>query len=216
MLPRLRLRQPSATWAFFGSRYGVEGLYLLDEPESALSPRRQMELRDIIGRAASHGQAQFIVATHSPILLSLPGDRILSFRRRFCAAGRLRGHGPYPLLPRFLRLARPQAAGRTCWVSRPIRLATPEVAPVAPQNSSPGPPHAPAGLRSSMDRARHWVPRRSHHHRNLCGGILQSVVQYIAASGPSDGFPLASSVWPFLVPMSHSSPRFVSILLSPQ
>ena len=65
--------------AFFGSRYGVEGLYLLDEPESALSPRRQMELRDIIGRAASHGQAQFIVATHSPILLSLPGARILSF-----------------------------------------------------------------------------------------------------------------------------------------
>ena len=42
-------------------------------------PRRQMELRDIIGRAASHGQAQFIVATHSPILLSLPGALILSF-----------------------------------------------------------------------------------------------------------------------------------------
>jgi len=65
--------------AFFASRYGVEGLYLLDEPESALSPRRQLELRDLVGRAASQGDAQFIVATHSPILLSLPGARILSF-----------------------------------------------------------------------------------------------------------------------------------------
>lgn len=65
--------------AFFGSRYGVEGLYLLDEPESALSPRRQLELRDLISQAASRGHAQFIMATHSPILLSLPGARILSF-----------------------------------------------------------------------------------------------------------------------------------------
>jgi predicted ATPase len=51
--------------AFFASRYGVEGLYLLDEPESALSPLRQLELRDLIGRAASRGHAQFIMATHS-------------------------------------------------------------------------------------------------------------------------------------------------------
>jgi predicted ATPase len=65
--------------AFFGSRYGVEGLYLLDEPESALSPRRQLELRDLISQAASRGHAQFIMATHSPILLSLTGARILSF-----------------------------------------------------------------------------------------------------------------------------------------
>ena len=65
--------------AFFGSRYGVEGLYLLDEPESALSPRRQLELRELFSQAASRGHAQFIVATHSPILLSLPGARILSF-----------------------------------------------------------------------------------------------------------------------------------------
>ena len=34
----------------------MEGLYLLDEPESALSPRRQLELRDLIGRAASRGE----------------------------------------------------------------------------------------------------------------------------------------------------------------
>ena len=65
--------------SFFASRFGVEGLYLLDEPESALSPRRQLELVELIHRASSTGNAQFIVATHSPIVLSLPGARILSF-----------------------------------------------------------------------------------------------------------------------------------------
>jgi predicted ATPase len=65
--------------AFFESRFRVPGLYLLDEPESALSPRRQMELLRILAEASGRGHAQFIVATHSPILLSLPGARILSF-----------------------------------------------------------------------------------------------------------------------------------------
>jgi predicted ATPase len=65
--------------AFFASRFGIRGLYLLDEPESALSPRRQIELLEILDQASRQGQTQFIVATHSPILLSLPGARILSF-----------------------------------------------------------------------------------------------------------------------------------------
>ena len=65
--------------AFFESRFRVPGLYLLDEPESALSPRRQLELRRSLADASARGDAQFIVATHSPILLSLPGSRILSF-----------------------------------------------------------------------------------------------------------------------------------------
>ena len=65
--------------AFFANRFAIPGLYLLDEPESALSPRRQIELRGILGNASGHGRAQFIVATHSPILLSLPEARILSF-----------------------------------------------------------------------------------------------------------------------------------------
>ena len=65
--------------AFFASRFAIPGLYLLDEPESALSPRRQIELLEIIEKASRQAQAQFIVATHSPILLSLAGARILSF-----------------------------------------------------------------------------------------------------------------------------------------
>jgi predicted ATPase len=65
--------------AFFESRLRIPGLYLLDEPESALSPRRQLELLRILGAAADRGDAQFVVATHSPILMSLPGSLILSF-----------------------------------------------------------------------------------------------------------------------------------------
>lgn len=64
---------------FFTNRFRLPGLYLLDEPESALSPRRQLELLQILSDAAHRGDAQFIVATHSPILMSLAGSRILSF-----------------------------------------------------------------------------------------------------------------------------------------
>ena len=54
------------------------GLYLLDEPEAALSPQRQMTLLIEIHRCAAKG-AQFIIVTHSPILLGLPEAEILSF-----------------------------------------------------------------------------------------------------------------------------------------
>jgi predicted ATPase len=54
------------------------GLYLLDEPEAALSPQRQLTLLVEIDRCVRKG-AQFIIATHSPILLGLPGAEILSF-----------------------------------------------------------------------------------------------------------------------------------------
>lgn len=54
------------------------GLYLLDEPEAALSPQRQLTLLAEIHRCAKAG-SQFLIATHSPILLGLPGAQILSF-----------------------------------------------------------------------------------------------------------------------------------------
>ena len=54
------------------------GFYLLDEPEAALSPQRQLTLLMEIDRCAKGG-AQFIIATHSPILLGLPGAQILTF-----------------------------------------------------------------------------------------------------------------------------------------
>lgn len=54
------------------------GLYLLDEPEAALSPQRQLTLLIEISRLAKEG-AQFIIASHSPILLGIPDAQILSF-----------------------------------------------------------------------------------------------------------------------------------------
>lgn len=54
------------------------GIYLLDEPEAALSPQRQLSLLKIICDAVKEG-AQFIIATHSPILSAIPGAEILSF-----------------------------------------------------------------------------------------------------------------------------------------
>ena len=54
------------------------GLYLLDEPEAALSPQRQLALLALIHDLAARG-AQFIIASHSPILLGLPEAEILTF-----------------------------------------------------------------------------------------------------------------------------------------
>ena len=65
----------------FRSRVSPASLYLLDEPESPLSPQRQLSFLALLADAARAG-AQFIIATHSPILLALPGARIYSFDER--------------------------------------------------------------------------------------------------------------------------------------
>lgn len=55
------------------------GLFLLDEPESALSPQRQLSLLVRMSEMVDAGGAQFIIATHSPILMTFPGASIVSF-----------------------------------------------------------------------------------------------------------------------------------------
>ena len=65
--------------SYFASRYAIRGLYLLDEPETALSPASQVKLIRIVTEAAARGDAQFIIASHSPILLACPGAVIYSF-----------------------------------------------------------------------------------------------------------------------------------------
>jgi len=65
--------------SLFRARYKIKGLYLLDEPETALSPKSQLELLKLIRDMGQAGHAQFIIATHSPILLACPGADILSF-----------------------------------------------------------------------------------------------------------------------------------------
>ena len=65
--------------SFFQSRLKIKGLYLLDEPETALSPKTQLSLLRLLHEISQTGVAQFIIATHSPILLACPDARILSF-----------------------------------------------------------------------------------------------------------------------------------------
>jgi predicted ATPase len=62
----------------FQSRFVPGGLYLLDEPEAPLSPQSQLGLIAMISEMVAQ-DAQFIIATHSPILMAYPGATIVSF-----------------------------------------------------------------------------------------------------------------------------------------
>lgn len=66
-------------FTLFRSRFAPGGLYLLDEPEAPLSPMRQLTLLAMIKQMVEEHEAQFIIATHSPILMAYPGASILSF-----------------------------------------------------------------------------------------------------------------------------------------
>ncbi len=60
------------------NRFGGNGLYILDEPEAALSPKRLLTLMAEIKRLVGEN-SQFIIATHSPILMAFPNAQILEF-----------------------------------------------------------------------------------------------------------------------------------------
>jgi len=62
----------------FAQRLAPDGLFLLDEPEAALSPQSQLGFLAMIRDALAAG-AQFVIATHSPILMAIPGAEIFSF-----------------------------------------------------------------------------------------------------------------------------------------
>jgi predicted ATPase len=57
------------------NRFGSEGLYILDEPEAALSPTRQLALLSRIHQLVEEN-SQFIIATHSPIIMAYPNAKI--------------------------------------------------------------------------------------------------------------------------------------------
>ena len=65
--------------SYFSGRFHTKGLFLLDEPESALSPTSQIKFLELLQQLDGDGQAQFIITTHSPILLAHPGAQIFSF-----------------------------------------------------------------------------------------------------------------------------------------
>lgn len=64
---------------FRGYGFQLDGLYLMDEPEAALAPETQLEFVKLLLESSRRGNKQYIIATHSPILLGCPGARILSF-----------------------------------------------------------------------------------------------------------------------------------------
>lgn len=65
-----------SAFMYFVKKIEEDGLYLLDEPENSLSPERQLELLDYIKDSARFFNCQFIIATHSPFLLSMAGAKI--------------------------------------------------------------------------------------------------------------------------------------------
>lgn len=73
------LNQQSHGEAFlslFVNRFGGKSLYILDEPEAALSPQRQFAFLSVMQDLVQADRAQFIIATHSPILMAYPGAKI--------------------------------------------------------------------------------------------------------------------------------------------
>jgi predicted ATPase len=62
--------------AVMGNRFGGDGLYILDEPEAALSPTRQLALLRLMYQLVERKHSQFIIATHSPIIMAYPDATI--------------------------------------------------------------------------------------------------------------------------------------------
>lgn len=83
------------------NRFGGRGLYLLDEPEAALSPSRQMSLLAAIHQLVRR-DSQFVIATHSPILLAYPGALIYELSEAGIRRTEYRRTEHYQLTRRFL------------------------------------------------------------------------------------------------------------------
>ena len=69
---------------FFNERMNGQGIYILDEPESALSPTRQIEFLKQLRRMEASTHCQVIMATHSPILMAYPGATLLRLNKYGC------------------------------------------------------------------------------------------------------------------------------------
>ena len=87
--------------ALVQNRFGGKGLYLLDEPEAALSPSRLLTLMGEMDQLVK-ADSQFIVATHSPILMAFPGARIYELSEAGLRAVEYQETEHYQLTKRFL------------------------------------------------------------------------------------------------------------------
>lgn len=82
-------------------RFGGQGLYLLDEPEAALSPARLLTLMVMLDQLVKK-DSQFVIATHSPILMAFPGARIYQLGEAGVTMAEYRETEHYQLTRRFL------------------------------------------------------------------------------------------------------------------
>jgi predicted ATPase len=86
---------------FFEERCQREGLFIFDEPESALSPSRQIELLKILHRMNEAQRCQVIMATHSPLLMAYPGAQLLGLGKDGLQPTTLEATEHYRLLAEF-------------------------------------------------------------------------------------------------------------------
>jgi predicted ATPase len=84
------------------NRFGPDGLYLLDEPEAALSPGRQLTLLARIHDLVQRGRSQSLIATHSPIVLAYPEAAIYLLSERGIAPVRYEETEHFSLTREFL------------------------------------------------------------------------------------------------------------------
>ena len=77
-LPDLHAQSHGESFLSFLRYAPSRSLFILDEPEAALSPRRQLELSELVAKGVTEG-SQFIIATHSPIVMGIEGAQVLSF-----------------------------------------------------------------------------------------------------------------------------------------
>lgn len=68
--------------ALFRNKFRGQAIYILDEPEAALSPKRQVQFLKVMRILELEGESQFIIATHSPILMAYPRAQLLMFDGR--------------------------------------------------------------------------------------------------------------------------------------
>ena len=100
-MPDYHARSHGESFLDFIQDNRVPGLWLMDEPEAALSPQRQLTLMALIDRMAREG-SQFLIATHSPLLTALPGAEILSLDGEGIRAVRYEETGCYRVTRMFM------------------------------------------------------------------------------------------------------------------
>lgn len=86
---------------FFEERCQKQGLFIFDEPEAALSPARQIEFLKLLRKMEHSGNAQVIIATHSPLLMAYPGADLLHLTKYGLAPARLADLDHFRLMREF-------------------------------------------------------------------------------------------------------------------